>query len=210
MDKKAAKLSSVRGNRAEELFGRYTFANNVVQTILDIQHYGLANCEEASTLTMASLIANGFPNTFKCSLKLDTMVVDKKTGEIKHTEKDSLDHAFVISTMDKDPKKQDTFYVVDSWFGFADSISGAKARYKQLIDSAKFKKAEYKAINNFKNRFKTKIDTSLILNNYEIRQSISYDPKEGSSPIEDEKIRECFEEKYPELILDKENTPSCE
>lgn len=209
LDKKASKLSYVRENRHEELCGRNTFANKVAQTISDIQRSGLANCEEASTLTMASLIANGFPNTLKCSLKLDTMVVDKKTGEIKHTEKDSLDHAFVISTLDKDPNNQDTFYVIDSWFGFADSISGAKAKYKQYIDGSRFTKAKQKTLNNFKNRFRTKIDPSLIINNYEIRQSISYDPKEGSSPKDDADIIKRFKEKYPELILDNETQTPC-
>ena len=164
--------------------------------------------EEASTLTMASLIANGYTNTHKCSLKLDTVIFDKATGEEKFRLRDNLDHAFVISTMDKDSSKKKDFIVVDSWYGFADSLSGAKVRYFQLSDKQKIFKAKQKAINQFKQKYKSKYEASgktFDLNNFDIRQNINYEIKESSSGQECEKLKDFYEKNYPDLILNSKS-----
>ncbi len=207
LERQIIKLNCVREKRNDDLCGRNNLTNKVYHTINDIQHYRVGNCEEASTLTMASLIANGFTNTLKCRLKLDTLITDKETGEEKYSISDSLDHAFVISTMDKDPHNQKTFYVVDSWFGFADTIEGAKTRYAKLTDESKFKKSKMKAINQFTNLYKSKEESSkgtFDINNYEIKQRIVFEKKEGSLPRDDHNIRQLFEDKFPQLILSEE------
>lgn len=208
LDRKANKIAIIRENRSEELCGRRSFENLVRETIKDVKKYGLGNCEEAATMVMASIIANGYPNTIKCSLKLDTSVIEKETGEVKYNSRDSLDHALVMSTMDKNPLNQKTFYIIDPWHGFADSVSGAKARYAQLVDKNKFTKAKQKAINNFSNIYKSKYK-SFDINNFEIRQKICFDVKECATERDDKNIKKLFEESYPDLILEGGKS-SCE
>lgn len=199
LERKIAKLNCIRDNRIEELSGRHDFTSKVQQTIKDIQTYGLANCEEAATLTMASMIANGFNDTHKCRLNILTEIIDRETGEVKYGNKDSLDHVLVISKTDKGED-----IVIDSWYGFADSLSGAKGRYTQLTDKQKISKSRYKTINNFKRMYQYKYQSAnktFDMNNFDVKQHIDFEIKESASKQDSENLKILYQKTYPGLIF---------
>ncbi|MBR6163421.1 hypothetical protein IKQ26_06000 [bacterium] len=199
LDRMAARMVDIRRNRWENLRGRDNFTSKFLETYLDIKKYGLANCEEAATTTLASLLANGYKNSFKCSLRLNTGIYEKGSKDPKFVVKDLIDHACVISTMDKNPKNKSEYYVLDSWCGFADSIHGAKARYKQLIDVKKFEKSKQKTINKFINQYKDKYK-NFDINNFEVRQHIGFDIKEMADDLDNEAVKLLYKEMFPSLI----------
>ena len=65
--------------------------------------------------------------------------IDKKTNKVVFSKTYDIDHTFVLSAMGKENPKEDDYIVLDSWMGFADSISGAKDRYARFIDENKNK-----------------------------------------------------------------------
>ncbi len=200
LDRQSAKMADIRLLRMENLAGRYSFTSKFLETLSDIEKYGLANCEEASTMTLATLIANGYTNSFKCSLRINTGIYEKGSNEPKFVAKDLIDHACVISTMDSNPKNN-KYIVLDSWYGFADSLSGATARYKQLTDQRMFNKSRQKTINKFINQYKNKYK-NFDINNFEVRQHIGFDVKEIADDKDNQTLKEIFKQNYPELVLE--------
>jgi len=201
LDKVSRKIALIREERRQALEGRYNFSAKFTETVNDVRKYGLANCEEAATMTLASLLANGYKNSFKCSLRLNTGIYEKGSKECKYTVKDLLDHACVLTTMDKNPDNKGEYFVLDSWYGFADSLSGAKGRYKQLYDEKKLQKSRQKAIKQFTDKYQNKYK-NFDISNFEVRQHISFDIKEIASEKDETKLQTLFEEKYPELITE--------
>ena len=92
------------------------------------------NCEEFSIATLATLLANGYTDSERKYLCMRTEFVNKETGITEYYEVDSLDHALVVSSLGKHSKEEKDLYVIDSWLGFADTIKGAKTRYKNLSE----------------------------------------------------------------------------
>ena len=199
LDRMAAKMGIIREARSENLCGRHNFTNKVQETVNDIKKYHLANCEESATLILGNLLANGYQNSMKCSLKFETKVYEKGKKDCIYVERDNLDHACVLSTMDKNPNNKAKYYVLDGWFGFADSMQGAIGRYNQLIDKKKIEKAKQKAIVQFTKANQGKYK-DFDLNNFEIRQHIVCDLKEIAAEEDKAKLKKLFTAKYPELI----------
>lgn len=197
LDKESRKMSLIREERRQALEGRYNFSAKFTETVKDVQKYRLANCEEAATMVLATLLANGYTNSFKCSLKLITSIYEKGAKESKFSLRDSLDHACVITKSPKDKK----YIILDSWYGFADSMSGAKGRYKQLYDEKKLQKSKQKAISQFTNFYQNKYK-NFDINNFEVRQHIDFDIKEMPGKQDHSKLQQIFSEKYPELITE--------
>lgn len=92
------------------------------------------NCEEFSIATLATLLANGYTDSERKYLCMRTEFVNKETGLTEYCEVDSLDHALVVSSLGKNSKDEKDLYVLDSWLGFADTVKGAKTRYKNLTE----------------------------------------------------------------------------
>lgn len=105
------------------------------------------NCQEKAIAVLSTLAANNFVDSQRVLLYLQTQYVNKKTGEIEYQAEDNLDHSLVITTMNRgkieDAKEKDII-VIDPWLDFADSLSGARARFKQVFD-----KKSYQDITSF-------------------------------------------------------------
>lgn len=97
----------------------------------------VGNCEEKAIAMLAALCANGYYNSERVCLYLETRYINKETGKTEYKALDSLDHSFVITELENDNKKNKI--VIDPWLGFTDSISGAKAKYKQIYDETSIK-----------------------------------------------------------------------
>lgn len=94
----------------------------------------IGNCEECAVASLAALAANGIYDAKRVNLYLETKYINKQTGETEYRALNNLDHSFVVTSMGKKSDKEKDLVVVDTWLGFADSVSGAKARFKQIYD----------------------------------------------------------------------------
>ena len=131
------KLTAVRTiSKNPEKYGikRSKVEQNIPYTqLLDgIRLMKVGNCEEKAIAALAALCANGEYNAERVCLGLKTEYINKNTGETEYQAIDSLDHSFVVAVLE-DSEKKDKI-VMDPWLGFTDSISGAKARFKQIYD----------------------------------------------------------------------------
>jgi len=89
----------------------------------------LGNCEESATAALALLYANGYYNSEKASLCYKVSFINKETGESEYSHLYPYDHVLVRTDMNMGGEKN---IVIDPWLGFADSESGAIARYKEI------------------------------------------------------------------------------
>ena len=108
-------------------------------TLAVVKKNKLGNCGEAAICALAALAANGIYNSKRMLLYLQTDFIDKKSGECVYSGKSPLDHSFVITTMSDlklDDAKEKDIIVVDPWLGFTDSLSNAKARFKQVYNAS--------------------------------------------------------------------------
>ena len=105
-----------------------------ILTLNNLELRKKGNCEEFSIATLATLLANGYTDSERKYLCLRTEFINKETGQTEYYEVDSLDHALVVSSLGKNSKDEKDLYVIDSWLGFADTIQGAKTRYKNISD----------------------------------------------------------------------------
>lgn len=87
------------------------------------------NCAENAMAAMAVLCANGYYNSERVDLCLKAEFKNKKTGETPYSKALPLDHSFVITDMNSRKEKD---IIIDPWLGFADSKTGAIARFKQI------------------------------------------------------------------------------
>lgn len=119
-----------------------------IRTLERIKKSKIGNCSEAAAATMAVLAANGYYDSKRVGLRVQGKLIDKKTQKVlSKSGQYSLDHAFVVSSMNKENPTEKDYVVLDSWMGFADSISGAKAKYQRLFHK------DDKIINQIKNDF---------------------------------------------------------
>ena len=166
-------------NAQREIIKKRTDVNSAVMsyalTAAGVEKNKAANCEEAAICALAALTANGMYNSRRMFLYLQTDYIDKKTGECVYSGQSPLDHSFVITTM-SDLKlgeaKEKDIIVVDPWLGFTDSLSNAKARFKQIYDAS-----DMNSINQYhKSLFKLKIMEQTHqepnYNDYDIKQKL--------------------------------------
>lgn len=134
----------------------------------------VGNCEEKATAMLAALCANRHYDAERVYLCLKTEYIDKVTGERKYLAIDSLDHAFIVTNFDKTKNEKDI--VMDPWLGFTDSISGAKAKYKQIYDE----KTMHKILSYHRSMFRLQMaeKTGKLINpdDYELRKNFVFYP----------------------------------
>ncbi len=99
---------------------------------------------------MSALLANGFPNTHLCEVVLNASIVDQRTNREVFSKDFELDHACVVTTMDKNPQIAKPYIVVDSWDGFAYSTSGAVSRYRKLVSKEDLRDYNFSTLESYK------------------------------------------------------------
>ena len=171
----------------------------IKQVIEDTDRQRLANCGEASLIIMSALLANGFPDSHRCSVILHTGIYDKQTGEQCFEIKFDLDHACVISTMEKDSKSNKPYIVLDSWHGFADSMTGAKGRYIQYTNKEELDEAENVTIEEFE------LESGKPFNpeKYEYKSNIDFEIIDSPTKEDNKSIKKLCRSRYNQLIFDE-------
>ncbi len=152
------------------------------------------NCEECSDTLTATLAANGYYHSYKYDLALDVSIINKETGEVESSSRNQLDHTFVVTTLDKYPASEKNRVVADSWLGFADSISGAKEKYKKIY-SDRIKEIileKFLTLNN-----KETINPS----DYEVRTKMVFCPSLRDAYDSIEEMGDYCKRKYKELVF---------
>lgn len=145
-----------------ELYTPYAF------NLRNIKNAKAGNCMESAIATLGVLAANGYYDSKRMNLFLDTSFINKKTGEVEYKKRNDMDHSMVLTTMNRKCKKQDDYIVIDSWMGFADSYSGAIAKYKQnykqeyIDECIRYNKALFTIEQHQKNK-------NFNLNNYKLK-----------------------------------------
>ena len=109
-----------------------------IRTLDRIKSTKIGNCHEASVLTLAALAANGINDAKRYELDLRIDFVNKKTKETLFSHKTDFDHVFTMTAFDKENPTKNDYIVLDSWFGFSDTLSGAKEKYHQMLDTSKY------------------------------------------------------------------------
>ena len=203
------KLSAIRLLAKESAFEGSTFDERntnapIFQTLRGIRILKTANCHECAALTMAALAANGIHDIERVNLKADIEYINKKTKEKEYSANIPVDHTTIIAKMG-DKKKNKV--VVDSWIGFADSESSAKAKYKQLMWDSDIKEKIRMHRSLF--RIEKFEQTGTMINpekDYELKVKIGFEKAEETTQ---ENMRligyytSCF---YPELIMMPQKT----
>lgn len=154
-----------------------------------------ANCHECAAIAIAGLTANGIFDNQRVNLELDLKYKNKKDGKVEYQASIPIDHTAIRTKIGKDD------IIVDPWLGFADSISGANEKYKQLL----IDKDINKEIRTHRSLFRLEKSTpDNIINpdkDYELKTAIKYIPAEYSNEKDMAEIgyyTRCF---HPELIL---------
>lgn len=159
------------------------------------------NCLESAKAALAVLFANGFYNSKTANLYLDIDFINKKTGEVEYSTKEFLNHAVVLTDMNKGGDKN---IVIDRWLGFADNSQGAAGRYKQLYDG------DLDVYENMHKKLfyieKMSKGEEIKLDDYVCKMKFSYIPVEEFKNQEDkEKLGFYIGTDYPEALLKKRN-----
>ena len=165
----------------------------------------VGNCEECAATVLAALAANGFYNSQKVYLGLEIQYTDKKTGKTKYREIESLDHAFVVTTLDKENPKEKDKIVIDSWLGFADSTSGANARYKQMYKKEKLDNILSYHRSMFRLNMAIETGKTIDFNDYQLRTNFIYYPADNNTIDEMKDLGIYSAIIYDDLILPTNN-----
>lgn len=167
----------------------------IFQTLTFVEIAKAANCHEYASIATAGLTANGIYDNERVHLALDIQYKNKETGEIEYHRTLPIDHTAIKTRIGKDD------IIVDAWLGMADSLSGASAKYKQLLlnkdidEEIKIHRSLFRLEKSTPNNI---IDPD---NDYELKTSIKYIPVEYSDPETMKEIgyfSRCF---YPDLCL---------
>ena len=200
----AEKLYKLRCDRYKDQTPNTSFLSVVQKTFQDTKQKGLANCGEAAIITMSTLIANGFPNTHRCAVILNTSLIDKKTNKEVFSKDFDLDHACTVTTMDKNPSIDKPYIVVDSWNGFADSTSGAVSRYIRLLSKSDLRNYTLSTIESYKKASKIKRRLNCNPNDFIIRHNIDFAIIDSPGKVDEKNIRRLIKTQYPDLIFEQE------
>lgn len=138
----------------------------------------IGNCEECAVAALAALTANGYYNSQRVSLGMEIQYVDKKTGKIEYKEIEPLDHSFVITSLDNENPKEKDKIVVDPWMGFTDSVSGAKARFKQIYGEKELHNIFSYHRSMFRVNMAMKTGNVIDYNDYELRSNFIFYPSD--------------------------------
>ena len=167
----------------------------------NIQLLRVGNCEECAATVLAALAANGYYNSQKVYLGLEVQYIDKKTGEISYNEVEPLDHSFVITTLDKENPKEKDKIVIDSWLGFADSISGANARYKKMYKQEDLDNILSYHRSIFRLNMAIKTGKTIDFNDYELHSNIVFYPASSLTENELKQLGTYSRIMYNDLVL---------
>lgn len=201
MMKQNKKLSAIRLLAKRDAFKGETFDEQnmnapIFNTLRGVKLLKTANCHECAALSMAAFAANGFYNLERANISANFEFINKETGEVEYKASEPIDHTIVIAKIGKDD------VVVDTWLGFADSISSAKAKFKQQLwnSDIRAKAREHRSLF----RVKVKEETGKLINpdkDYELKTTINFNKSEECSPENIRMIgyytRCCF----PELVM---------
>ena len=203
------KISAIRDLSSEAAFEGITFDERnlnapIFQTLRGIKFLKVANCHECAALSIAALTANGIYNVNRVNLEAEFKYINKKTGEIEYKATEPIDHTTVIAKMGKDKKDK---VVVDTWLGFADSISGAKGKFKQLLWNSDIREKARLHRSLFRVE-KIQKDGVLIDpdKDYELQTKISFKEAEETSQDDMRLIGYYTRCCYPELIKKPQKT----
>jgi len=93
----------------------------------------VGNCFEAVWLTLGALCANGFCGSTRCDVVVRINVIDRRNGKSVYHKDSGFDHTLILTTMEKQTKKEQDLIVVDPWLNRVMSYSEAKEYYLSLI-----------------------------------------------------------------------------
>ena len=199
------KINAGRTVDDESSRGRYmlAFTNEppYIRPLDRIKRTKIGNCHEASIATIATLAANGIDDSRRMSLEQRTEYVDKNTNKVVFSKNYDLDHTIVVSAMGKENPKERDLIVLDSWMGFADSISAAKDKYARFIDEKKNKEDFSNSFSLFRVEHFEKTGELLNRNDLELRHRIVFKDEETPSKEEIESLGRYSRMMYPHLSL---------
>jgi len=200
------KLSAIRDfskNPEKYGFGRGNFPESPLSLRLNgMEFLKAGNCEECAIAALAALTANGYYDSQRVVLALETAFQDKETGNIVYEAINSLDHTFVVTTMGKKHPKEKDKIVVDPWLGFADSVSGAKARFKQIYNDDDYDKIKSYTRSMF-NFEMAKLGKMINLDDYKMLTRLIFYPVNEYSEDDMKNIGFYSRIMYSNLILPK-------
>lgn len=154
-----------------------------------------ANCQEYAAIATAGLAANGIFDNQRVNLKLEVKYINKENGRIEYQGYIQIDHTAIKTWIGKDS------VIVDAWLGFADSLSGAREKYKKIFIDENIEQEIKKHSSLFKLEKSRRGDVVDPDKDYELKTSIIYAPVEFPIKKDMEKIGYYSRRFYPELIL---------
>ena len=178
------------------------FEPHFVKTLDRIKATKIGNCHEASILTLAALAANGITDAKRYELNLRIDFVNKNTQETLFSHKTDFDHIFTMTAFNKKNPTKNDFIVLDSWFGFCDSISGAKSKYHQIVDLNSYKDILRDEFSLFRVRYFE--ETGEFIQRKDYQPKLRFEFKEVDNFNSDylKHLGFCVKNKYPELCCD--------
>lgn len=194
------KISILREQVRKHSFEGSTFEEKqanapIFQTLRHVKALKAGNCHESSATAIAGLTANGIYDNERVNLELELKYINKKTGITEYMAYIPIDHTAVKTRIGKD------YIIVDAWLGFADSISGAREKYKEMLVNKDIEKEIKTHRSLFRLQKSTKGNVIDPDKDYELKTKIRFAPAEFSTQKNMEEIgfyTKCF---YPELIL---------
>lgn len=161
----------------------------------------VANCKECAVVALAGLLANGYYNSSRVNLGLEVKFINPKTKEEEYNKITSLDHSFVITTLDKKSDKQKDKIVVDNWLNFTDSVSGAIERFKKIYNEDYIK--DIIAFNRSMFRVEKAERTGELINpdDYEIKTKMVFCPADNLSEAQVKDLAHYARLMYDDLVI---------
>ena len=177
------------------------FEPHFVQTLKRIKSSKIGNCHEASIVTLSALAANGITDAKRCELNLRIDFVNKQSKETLFSYKTDFDHVFTMTAFNKKNPTKNDYVVLDSWFGFCDSISGAKSKYHQIVDLNAYRDILRDEFSLFRVKHFEETGEFIQRQNYEPRLRFEFKEVDDLNPDYLKYLGNCVKNKYPELAL---------
>ena len=166
-----------------------------------IKNSNYGNCHEASQAALAALFANNYLNSEIVRLGYKSVFTDKRTGKVMGTEQVPLDHALVVSDMEKgDDEYNCKTIVIDPWLCFASGQEEACAKYKELFSEEFLEKQKKELRERF--AFENRLMPNFDINNYSQRSGFCY-MRDTDPPMAAQKrvYAEHIRSLYPNLVM---------
>ena len=166
-----------------------------------IKKIKIGNCGERAATVVAGLAANGIYDVETASLHMELKYINKKTGECEYSAQEPVDHMLVIANLEPENKDENNKVVIDSWMGFADSMSGAMQKYKaiynekQLKDKLKFHRSMFRV--NYAEKYNKIVD----YNDFYLSTKLFFKPEEKFDENQLQMLGINLRLKYPELVV---------